>query len=436
MSKKVIVIGAGAGGMMAAGHAAELGAEVILLEKTDHPGKKILISGNGRCNISHNRPLESFIAQYGINGRFLYSAFSRFFREELQQFLRRYGVETITKPEGKIYPASQNAREVVRAFEAYLADHKVTLLLNTGVNHINVENGVVVSVRTLTTIYPCDAVILATGGSSHPQTGSTGDGYRMAAELGHKIVKIRPGLVPLKVKEAALAKNMMGASLQSVRATAFQCAAGEISTGLIPPQDTGMGISGKKPKLPVIESRTGDAIITHFGLSGPIILEMSLAIVDALAKGPVSVNIDLKPEISELQLRSLLQQEFNLHSKREYQTILKSFLTSKVLDTFVILSGIDAAKPASQINASERDRIAALMKSLRFNIEGPFSMATAMVTAGGVSLDEIDPKTMASKIISGLYFCGEVMDIDAGTGGYNLQAAFSTGYVAGESAAS
>lgn len=227
----------------------------------------------------------------------------------------------------------------------------------------------------------------------------------------------------------------MGASLHNVRLTAFQCRADEIEPELVPAQATGRGIIGQKPKSPVIENRTGNAIITHFGLSGPIVLEMSLAITHALENGPVSVSIDLNPETSKAELLSRLQQEFKHHSKRVYKTIMQSFLSHKMIEPFVVLSGIPGDKQANQIKSEELDRIAGLLKSLRFNIKGPYSISTAMVTAGGLSLDEIDPKTMASKIVSGLYFCGEVMDIDALTGGYNLQAAFSTAWVAGEEAA-
>ena len=283
--------------------------------------------------------------------------------------------------------------------------------------------------------YLCDTVILATGGASHPQTGSTGDGYRIARELGHTIIRLRPGLVPIVVEETDIAKSMMGSSLHNVRSTAFQQRADAIETLLVPSRDTGRGIRGPKPRLPVIESRLGDLMITHFGLSGPIALEMSLAIIDALENGPVSVSIDLKPEISKSELISKLQQQFRLHGKRTYQTIMQSFLSHKMIEPFVKLSGLPAEKTANHISVSETERIAALLKSLRFNVKGPYSMSTAMVTAGGLSLDEIDSQTMASKLVKGLYFCGEVLDIDANTGGYNLQAAFSTGWVSGEEAA-
>jgi len=322
----------------------------------------------------------------------------------------------------------------VRVFVNYLEDNHVTVKYNTAVNHILVENNRVIGVRTITDTYPCDAVILATGGASHPQTGSTGDGYRIAKELGHTIIRLRPGLVPLVVEETELAGSMMGSSLHNVRLTAFQQRADSIDPGLVPSRNTGRGIKGPKPHLPVIESRLGDLMVTHFGLSGPIALEMSLAIIDALENGPVGVSIDLKPEISKQELISRLHQQFRLHGKRTYQTIMQSFLSHKMIGPFVTISGIPAEKTVNRISTSETDRIAGLLKSLRFNIKGPYSMSTAMVTAGGLSLDEIDSQTMVSKLIKGLYFCGEVLDIDANTGGYNLQAAFSTGWVSGEEA--
>lgn len=430
----IIVIGAGAGGMMAAGRAAELGGKVLLLEKMERPGKKVLISGNGRCNLTNSRDLDGFIGMYGPNGRFLHSAFSRFFRDELLSLMGRYGVSSRTEPNGQVFPIADNARVVVAAFQHYLADGGVQVQTGVNVSRIEVENGHVTGVRTGEGLQTAGAVVLATGGSSHPQTGSTGDGYRMAQELGHTIVRLRPSIVPLVVKQAERVQNMMGASLRNVRLTAFQCTAADIDTALTPGADVGRGILGKRPKRPVIESRTGDAIITHFGLSGPIVLEMSLAIVDALRHGPVSVSIDLQPEKTPAQLRAELQQTFERHAKRTYRHIIKDFLPQKLVEPFVEMTGVPPEKTGNQITAPEREALASLLKSLRFDIEGPFSMATATVTAGGVSLKEIDPRTMASQLVEGLYLCGEVMDIDGGTGGYNLQAAFSTGWVAGESA--
>jgi predicted Rossmann fold flavoprotein len=418
---KVIVIGAGAGGLMAAGRAAECGARVLLLEKMKQPGKKILISGKSRCNLTNLREMEEFILAFGPNGRFLYSSFSRFFRDDLLDFMKRLGVETKSERGGRVFPASDDAKEVVEAFKRYLEDTRVKLETNTRVSAILTKNGEVCGVKTEQGDYPCEAVILATGGSSWPATGSTGDGYRMAEALGHTIVKLRPGLVPLVVEEVALAKSMQGVSLKNICLTAYQGQADSIDA----PR------SWKK----IIDTRHGEMMMTHFGLGGPVTLLMSLDIVDALANGPVSVAIDLKPgmDMETLQLR--LQRDFDTFSKKAFQNILKELLPQKMIDPIVKLSGIPADKKGHQINANERDSLAKLLKSLRFNIKEPLPLSVAMVTAGGVSLKEIDPRSMASRLVKGLYFCGEVMDINADTGGYNLQAAFSTGYVAGESAA-
>jgi predicted Rossmann fold flavoprotein len=420
-NKRVIVIGAGAGGMMAAGRAAESGASVLIIEKMKQPGKKILVSGKTRCNLTNAREMDDFILAYGPNGRFLYSAFNRFFRDDLLNFLKEYGLETKTERGGRIFPASDDARDVVRAFELYLEDKKVKMRTGERVTAVNTARGGVTGVRTEDTDYPAQAVILATGGSSWPATGSTGDGYRLAGELGHTIVALRPSLVPLVVEEVDLAKSMQGVSLKNVRLTAYRRRVQELDL----PQAW----------RTIIDSRMGEMMLTHFGLGGPITLQMSLDIVDALAEGPVSVAIDLKPALSREELQLRLQRDFDAYSKRTYRTILKELLPHKLIEPLADLSEIPPDKKGNQINARERDRLAGLLKSLRFNIKGPLPLSAAMVTAGGVSLKEIDPRTMASRLIRGLYFCGEVMDIDADTGGYNLQAAFSTGYVAGESAA-
>jgi len=433
--KQVIVVGAGAGGMMAAGRAAEAGASVLLLEKTGHPGKKILISGKTRCNLTNTRELDSFIAMYGVNGRFLYSALARFFRDDLLEFLRRYGVETKTERGGRVFPASDDARDIVRAFERYLADNDVVMQTGVHITKILVEKGCVTGVQAGEKTYPAAAVVLATGGASYPETGSTGDGYRMAAAVGHTITPLRPALVPLVVFETERAKSMQGVSLRNVRLTAYRCTADEISPSIAPMRDSGRGIAGKHPRPPVIESRMGEMMMTHFGIGGPIVLQMSLAIVDALEHGPVSVSIDLKPALGEKELRERLQRDFDQYSKRSYRNILKGLLPQKLIGPFVEMTGIPPDKHGHQIVAEERERLLYLLKSLRFNIKAPLPLASAMVTAGGVSLKEIDPRTMASRLVTGLYFCGEVMNIDAETGGYNLQAAFSTGYIAGESAA-
>ncbi len=420
---------------MAAGRAGEFGASVLLLEKTHRIGQKLMISGKGRCNLTNARELDDFISMYGPNGRFLYRAFREFFRGDLLALLGRYGVETRTERDGRVFPISDDARDVVRALERYLTDNGGKLQTGAAATSILVQGGQVAGVRTASGEYSGSAVVLATGGASYPATGSTGDGYRMAAALGHTVVKLRPALVPIRVLETQLAMSMQGVSLPGVRLTAYQYRANEIMPSAAPSKDAGRGIAGRRPGKPIIESRMGDVMITHFGLSGPATLLMSLAIVDTLEHGPVSLSIDLKPSMSRDDLRRLLQREFDEHGKRRFSTILKSLVPEKLADSSARLTGISPDKLGHQITAAEREALLDQLKSLRFNVKGPLPLAEAMVTAGGVSLKEIDPATMASRIAPGLYLCGEVIDVDAETGGYNLQAAFSTGYVAGQNAA-
>ncbi|MFH1078887.1 MAG: NAD(P)/FAD-dependent oxidoreductase [Pseudomonadota bacterium] len=437
--KTVVVIGGGAGGMLAAGRSAQRGARVILLEKTGQLGQKLLVSGKARCNLTNSKPLKEFVAMYGSNGRFLYGAFDHFFRDDLLTLLERYGVKTKVERGGRIFPASDDARDVVAALRRHLDDHRVEIRTGVRVTEIVVQNDRISGVmsrkdRNSDPVFlSSDAVVLATGGATWPSTGSTGDGYAMAAAIGHTIVPLRPALVPLIVEETALAKSMQGVSLRNIRLNAFRCRADDIDDEKAPTSDTGRGIPGKRPRQPVIESRLGEMIITHFGIGGPVTLLMSLNIVDALAGGPVSVAIDLKPALDRPQLQNRLQRDFDQHGKRSYRRILTGLLPLKMTEPFIQMTGIPADKPAHQITATERERIAGLLKSLRFNIRAPLPLSSAIVTAGGISLKEIDPRTMASRLIHGLFFCGEVMDIDADTGGYNLQAAFSTGFLAAES---
>ena len=420
--------------MMAAGRAGELGARVLLLEKTDSYGKKVLVSGKTRCNLTNSADLNKFISMYGINGRFLYSTFHRFFRDELLSFLEHYGLATKIERGGRIFPVSDDAHDIVKVFKKYLDENKVQAKLNSKVTSIALQDSAILSVKTQNNTYRAKAVVLATGGTTWHSTGSTGDGYKISAKLGHSIVRLKPALVPLVVFEQQLVQSMQGVSLRNVRATVFQGEAYTIDSTLTPNYSYGRG-EKKSPRLPVIESRFGEMLFTHFGLGGPIILLMSLAAVEALENGPVSILIDLKPALTKEQLRQRLQRDLDKSGKRKISSIIKEYLPSKMVDPFVTLTGVSTEKLAHQITALEREKIIEVLKTLRFNVKSPLPLEKAIVTAGGVSLTEIDPRTMASKIIPGLYFCGEVMDIDADTGGYNLQAAFSTGYVAGESAA-
>jgi hypothetical protein len=433
--KQIIVIGAGAGGMMAAGRAAELGSRVLILEKMDHPGKKILITGNGRCNLTNTRDKDDFMAQFGVNGRFLFQSFNRFFRDELLELFARYGVKFKTKPSGKIYPASDSSHDIVHALELYMAGAGVEVRPSVSATGLIVEGGSVRGVRTSAGDLPACAVIIATGGASHPQTGSSGDGFKIAFAAGHTIATLRPGLVPLVVKDAERYKKLEGAGFRGVRVTAFACPSTEIETALTPEGDAGRGFAGAAPELPVIESRTGDAVVTHFGLSGPAILEISIDIVKALENGPVSVSIDLVPKKTMDELKSSLEYATIRQRSFEYREILKGILPQELIKSLSAMTGATRHEVKNGVTSPESEYFLQTVKSLRFDIERPYSMATAVVTGGGVSLNEIDPETMASRIVEGLYFCGEVMDLEAGTGGYNLQAAFSTGFVAGESAA-
>jgi predicted flavoprotein YhiN len=432
---RIIVIGAGAGGMMAACRAAEMGAPVLLLEKTSAPGQKILISGKTRCNLTNIKDIGEFIAMYGPNGRFLHRTFHRFFREDLLEFLGSFGVETKVERGGRIFPVSDNAGDVVGAFLKCMRDRGVRIRRQMRVTEIQEKDGRITGVQTEDGEYASRAVILATGGATYPVTGSEGDGFVLAGALGHTITKLRPALVPLVVEEVQLARAMQGIGLRNVRLTAFRCKADNVNPLLTPHYDFGRGIRNKHPHELVIESRMGEMMITHFGIGGPITLLMSLAVVDALAQGPVSVSVDLKPALDRNRLRERIQRDFHRFGKRKYRRILKDLLPEKMVEPFISMTDISSDKCGSEINGSERERLIDLLKSLRFNIKSSLPMSSAIVTAGGVCLKEIDPRTLSSRLIEGLYFCGEVMDIDADTGGYNLQAAFSTGYLAGENAA-
>ena len=420
MKGQIVIVGAGAGGMMAAGRAAEMGADVLLLEKTNRPGNKLLLTGNRRCNVTNTTDLEDFVAMYGPNGRFLYSAFGRFFRDDLLAFLERYGVETKSEPDGRVFPASNRSEDVVSALQRYLEGSGVRLRNGARVSALQVKKQRVTGVEIGQEVVPAAAVVLATGGASYPETGSGGDGYRLAAAVGHTIIKLRPALVPLIVQEIDLAKSMQGIALKDVRLTAYQCEADRIDTLLALKADYGRGIGGRKPPKPIIESRSGEMMITHFGIGGPLTLLMSLAIVDALERGPVSVSVDLFPRLDHGQLQEQLQGEFDRHGNRFLRHLIDGLLPHKLVDPFLEMTGLPPDRQGHQMTAAERERLTRLMKSLRFNIRAPLPISSATVTAGGVSLDEIDPKTMSSRLVKGLYFCGEVMDLDADTGGYNL----------------
>ena len=397
--------------MMAAGQAAELGAETLLLEKMDRPGRKLRITGKGRCNLTNVVPLSEFITHFGPNGRFLRQAFSRFFTSELVAFFEELGVRTVAERGGRVFPVSGQAQDVVDALVRWVGERGVTLRTQSPVERLLVEGGRVVGVQASRgRVYRADAVIVATGGASYPATGSTGDGYRLAESVGHTIVPIRPALVPLETA-GGVAPRLQGLSLRNVTVRVW--------------------VNGKKQAKVF-----GEMLFTHFGLSGPIILSLSRQVVDALRLGQrVILSIDLKPALDERKLDARLLRDLDAHGKQQFRTWLKGLLPRKLIPVCIDLTGIVPEKAGHQITAQERKRLRMWLKDFRLEVTGYRPFTEAIITAGGVDTREVDPRTMASRLVEGLYFAGEVLDVDADTGGYNLQAAFSTGWVAGQSAA-
>jgi len=406
MKKKVVVIGAGPGGIMAAGKASSRGRDVILFEKNDRIGKKILISGKGRCNITNDTDIEGLIENTPGNGNFLYSAFYTFSNRDLIEFFEKLGLKTKVERGGRVFPVSDSAKDVNNVLLKYLKMNNVDLKLNSAVKEIKTKDNAVEAVvlRDGATVY-CDSVVLATGGASYPGTGSTGDGYSMAKALGHTIVDLRPSLVPL-ITEEPWVRDLQGLTLKNV------------SIQII-------NNKGKK-----IYSDFGEMLFTHFGVSGPVILSASRHILDYNYKD-VKLVIDLKPALSEEKLDERIIRDFEKYSRKQFKNSLDDLLPKKMIPVIVSLSGIEPDKFVNQIKKEERRNLVKLLKNLTVNIIGSRPIQEAIVTAGGVSTDEINPSTMESKIVKGLFFAGEVIDVDAYTGGFNLTIAFSTGYLAG-----
>ena len=407
----VIVIGGGPAGLMAAGQAAMHGARTTLLEKMERTGEKLNITGKGRCNLTNTDPREEFINHFGKQGRFLRQAFARFFSQDLLDFFADIGVKTHPERGGRIFPDGEDAQEVTQELVQWAIMQGVNIQTKSKVKALIVEDDHIKGVLTQTNRrLSAKAVILATGGASFTHTGSSGDGYQMAAQLGHTVVPIRPALVPLKTK-GDICQRMQGLTLRNVKVTIF--------------------IDGKAALQDF-----GEMLFTHFGISGPIILSMSGRIVDALLAGQkVEASIDLKPALDDKQLDARLLRDMDAHGKQHYQSLLKGLLPQKMIPVMTDLSGIPEDKACHQINAQERASLLRLLKDLRLEVSGHLPLEAAMVTAGGVSLKEVDPRSMQSRLVKGLYFAGEVLDLAADTGGYNLQAAFSTGWLAGRCAA-
>lgn len=411
-NRTIVVVGGGAAGIMAAGQAALNGAEVILLEKKERIGRKIAISGKGRCNITNSAPIDDFVHHYPGNGKFLYGILREFDNNALLRFIADYGVETKTERGGRIFPVTDDAETIVGALAKFLADTGVKLQTGQDVEKILTADGKAVGVKVRGgQVIEAGAVIVCTGGASYPGTGSSGDGYRFAAELGHRLITPRPSLIPLKTKEE-WAKRLQGLSLRNV----------EVS----------LWYRGKKQA-----SQFGEMLFTHFGVSGPVILTLSRLAGSALQQGEkVTLQINLKPALSEEQIDSRLQRDFQHYSNKHFKNSLDELLPKSLIPEIIGLAGIDPEKPVHQVTKEERKRLIHLLRALSLTVNGTLPLAAAIVTAGGVDVKEISPKTMASKLIEGLYWAGEVVDVDGITGGFNLQAAFAMGYRAGRAAAS
>jgi predicted Rossmann fold flavoprotein len=409
-SYDVIVIGAGAAGLMAAGQAAQKGANTLLLEKMESPGRKLFISGKGRCNLTNSAPINEFLEHFGKNGPFLRQAFHRFFTQDLVTFFKELGVPSITERGGRVFPASDSSQDVIDALLRWTKNAGVELRLSSPVKSIHLIDGKISGVETADGLISTNAVIIATGGASYPATGSTGDGYHFAEAAGHTIIPIRPALVPLTTA-GNIAQKCQGLSLRNVLITVWT--------------DNKQSDEG-----------FGEMLFTHFGISGPVILTLSGKIVDSLRENKlIDINIDLKPALDEQKLDARIRRDLDSNGKKQFQTILNGLLPKKLIPVCIEQTGIPEDKVCHQITAKERKQLCHWLKNCRLHITGHRSYRQAIVTAGGVSTREINPRTMASQIVDGLFFAGEVIDVDADTGGYNLQAAFSTGWLAGQSAA-
>ena len=406
---KVIVIGGGAAGLMAALSAAEAGASVLLLEGNEKLGKKIYITGKGRCNVTNACEPAAFMNKVVKNPRFLFSALNAFGPEDMMALLERLGCPVKVERGDRVFPVSEKASDVTRALEKELRRLGVSIRLNTKVSHILVENTAVCGVELEDgTRLEADRVIVATGGQSYPSTGSTGDGFRWMAELGHTVYPPLPSLIPLTCG-AAWVSALQGLSLKNVRLTLKR---------------------GKK----VLYSDVGEMLFTHFGISGPLVLSASAHMAE-LAPEDVEVLLDLKPGLTAEQLDARLLRELDAPGKRQLRTLLTTLYPASLAEEMPALCGIPAHTPACEITREQRARLVRAGKELPLPVNGTRSLSEAVVTRGGVSVKEIDPATMESKKIHGLYAAGELLDVDAMTGGFNLQIAFSTGRLAGMSAA-
>ncbi len=403
---KILVVGGGAAGMMAAVTAARNGKKVRLIEKNEKLGKKLFITGKGRCNITNAADIEDLFSAVVSNPKFLYSSFYSMTNDQVIDFFEELGVKTKVERGGRVFPESDHSSDVIRALEQEMKRLGIEIRLRTEAEEILAEDGRVTGVRLSSgKELHADAVIIATGGISYPSTGSTGDGYRFARECGHKVTDLSPALVPMEVKEW-YARELMGLSLRNVE----------------------IRITDGKKKL---YEEFGEMLFTHYGVTGPVILSASSIVGKKLKEHPLTLHIDLKPALTEEQLDKRMLREFEANHNRQFKNAVDSLFPSKLKPVIVELSGIQEDKKVNEVTKEERLHFVRLIKDFSMTLTGMRGYNEAIITKGGVSVKEIDPGTMESKLVNGLYFAGEVLDLDAVTGGYNLQIAWSTGYLAG-----
>ena len=413
--KKVIVIGGGAAGMMAAVAAADAGAKVTIYEHNEKLGKKLFITGKGRCNVTNAGDMENLFANVMTNEKFLYSAFYTYDNQAVMDFIEKAGCPLKVERGDRVFPVSDHSSDIIAAFSRELKKRGVQIMLNTGVKELLVdteadgENGSRIKGVLLTNGKRdmADSVIVATGGISYASTGSTGDGYRFAQDSGHKVTERKPSLVPFNLKDE-WCKEAMGVSLKNV-SLRMVCGKKEIYSGF------------------------GELLITHFGISGPLVLSASSYYVSK-AKGETMLYLDLKPALTTEQLDKRVLRDFEESKNKQFRNALNHLFPQKLIPVMIQLSGIDPEKKVNEVTKEERKAFVELIKNVAMTIAGVRDFKEAVITKGGVSVKQVNPSTMESKLVMGLYFAGEVLDLDALTGGYNLQIAWSTGYLAGVNA--
>ena len=405
---KVIVIGGGAAGMMAAIAAAEHGHHVLLLEKNEKLGKKIYITGKGRCNVTNACEMDKLFENMVSNPKFMYSAFYDYTNMQVMELLQEAGCPLKTERGERVFPVSDHSSDIIAAFERILRKRNVNIQLHTTVQSIRTQDGHVTGVLLSDgRKQDADAVVVATGGLSYPTTGSTGDGYRMAQELGHTMKECTPALVPMEIREE-WCRQLQGLSLKNVTLT--------------------MLCGGK-----LIYEGFGEMLFTHFGISGPLVLSASSFYGKCKDKSQVSVRIDLKPALSEEQLDKRILRDFEQNPNKQFKNVIGSLYPAKLVPVMIALSGIDGDKKIHEITKEERKNLLDVTKHLTMQVDGLRDFNEAIITQGGIRVKEVNPSTLESRLVSGLYFAGEVLDLDALTGGFNLQIAWSTGHLAGSS---